>query len=160
MQWRMKKPHLLASHIAAFLRIMIFAGLLFSDGKATHKISAAQSFEYLRCDRCCRFRKEREEYTSIEYLSIAVMIAIGTFALNCIYSDREIYKIVALDEAWSLQVGSTGKRCQQALVMCRTFHAVRCIFYHGSSSDLLTKNQKQWFEARFSPTQIRRSGIH
>lgn len=57
-----------------------------------------------------------EEYTSIEYLSIAVMITIGTFALDFIYSDRKIYKIVALDEAWSLLQVAQGAALSNKLV--------------------------------------------
>ena len=43
-----------------------------------------------------------EEYTTIELLSVAMLIVISTFALDFIHSDRSIFKIVDLDEALSL----------------------------------------------------------
>lgn len=37
----------------------------------------------------------------MELLSVAMLIVISTFALDFIHSDRSIFKIVDLDEAWS-----------------------------------------------------------
>ena len=42
-----------------------------------------------------------EEYTTIELLSVSMMIVISTFALDFIHSNRSIFKIVDLDEAWA-----------------------------------------------------------
>ena len=42
-----------------------------------------------------------EEYTTIELLSVSMLIVISTFALDFIHSDRSIFKIVDLDEAWA-----------------------------------------------------------
>ena len=37
-----------------------------------------------------------EEYTTIELLSVSMLIVISTFALDFIHSDRSIFKIVDL----------------------------------------------------------------
>ena len=42
-----------------------------------------------------------EEYTTIELLSVAMLIAISTFALDFIHTVRSIFKIVDLAEAWA-----------------------------------------------------------
>lgn len=50
-----------------------------------------------------------EEYTTMELLSVAMLIVISTFALDFIHTDRSIFKIVDLDEAWSFLQVSTRK---------------------------------------------------
>ena len=148
-----EEAHLLASHIAAFTDYD-FAGLLFSDGKVTRKISADKALNILQVQDLMLPDSEKnvEEYTSIEYLSIAVMITIGTFALDFIYSDRKIYKIVALDEAWSLLQVAQGAALSNKLVRAgRSMQSgvffITAEFFRSSGR----KNQKQYrFEVRFS----------
>ena len=41
-----------------------------------------------------------EEYTTMELLSVAMLIVISTFALDFIHSDRSIFKMVDLDETF------------------------------------------------------------
>ena len=50
-----------------------------------------------------------EEYTTMELLSVAMLIVISTFALDFIHTDRSVFKIVDLDEAWSFLQVAQGK---------------------------------------------------
>ena len=52
-----------------------------------------------------------EEYTTMELLSVAMLIVISTFALDFIHSDRSIFKMVDLDEAWTFLQVHRGKHC-------------------------------------------------
>ena len=45
----------------------------------------------------------------MELLSVAMLIVISTFALDFIHTDRSIFKIVDLDEAWSFLQVAQGK---------------------------------------------------
>ena len=146
-----EEAHLLASHIAAFTDYD-FAGLLFSDGKVTRKISADKALNILQVQDLMLPDSEKnvEEYTSIEYLSIAVMIAIGTFALDFIYSDRKIYKIVALDEAWSLLQVAQGAALSNELVRAGRSMQSGVFFITQSSSDLLDEKIKNNIGLKFA----------
>ena len=146
-----EEAHLLASHIAAFTDYD-FAGLLFSDGKVTRKISADKALNILQVQDLMLPDSEKnvEEYTSIEYLSIAVMITIGTFALDFIYSDRKIYKIVALDEAWSLLQVAQGAALSNKLVRAGRSMQSGVFFITQSSSDLLDEKIKNNIGLKFA----------
>ncbi|HEE9727298.1 TPA: ATP-binding protein, partial [Enterococcus faecium] len=55
-------------------------------------------------------------YTTMELLSVSMLIVISTFALDFIHSNREIFKIVDLDEAWSFLQVAQGKTLSNKLV--------------------------------------------
>uniref|UniRef100_UPI0022E8A179 ATP-binding protein n=1 Tax=Eubacterium sp. AF05-24 TaxID=2996995 RepID=UPI0022E8A179 len=57
-----------------------------------------------------------EEYTTIELLSVSMLIVISTFALDFIHSDRSIFKIVDLDEAWAFLNVAQGETLSNKLV--------------------------------------------
>ena len=57
-----------------------------------------------------------EEYTTMELLSVAMLIVISTFALDFIHTDRSVFKIVDLDEAWSFLQVAQGKTLSMKLV--------------------------------------------
>ena len=52
----------------------------------------------------------------MELLSVAMLIVISTFALDFIHTDRSIFKIVDLDEAWSFLQVAQGKTLSMKLV--------------------------------------------
>ena len=56
------------------------------------------------------------DYTTIEMLSISMLIVISTFALDFIHSDRSIFKMVGLDEAWAFLNVAQGKTLANKLV--------------------------------------------
>lgn len=94
--------HHIADHIESFTDYD-FAHLLFSDGSIQQSISLEKQLNIIQVadlvlpDADTGF----EEYTTLELLSVAMLIVISTFALDFIHSDRSIFKIVDLDEAWS-----------------------------------------------------------
>lgn len=78
------------------------------------------------------------------------MIAIGTFALDFIYSDRKIYKIVALDEAWSLLQVAQGAALSNKLVRAGRSMQSGVFFITQSSSDLLDEKIKNNIGLKFA----------
>ena len=71
-----------------------------------------------------------EEYTTIELLSVAMLIVISTFALDFIHSDRSIFKIVDLDEAWAFLKRGTGRNPLQQAGACGTCYAGGRVLRH------------------------------
>lgn len=105
-----EEAELLAEHIESFTDYD-FAGLLFSDGHARQQIDMEKQINVIQVQNLMlpERGKEPSSYTSMECLSIAMMIVISTFALKFIYSDRNIYKVVLFDEAWSFLQVPQGK---------------------------------------------------
>ena len=91
----------IADHIDSFTDYD-FAHLLFSDGSVSNAISLDNQLNIIQVADLVLPDKDTtfEEYTTIELLSVAMLIVISTFALDFIHSDRSIFKIVDLDEAW------------------------------------------------------------
>ena len=92
----------IADHIDSFTDYD-FAHLLFSDGSVSNAISLDNQLNIIQVADLVLPDKDTtfEEYTTIELLSVAMLIVISTFALDFIHSDRSIFKIVDLDEAWA-----------------------------------------------------------
>lgn len=94
--------HSIADHIESFTDYD-FAHLLFSDGTTENSISLEKQLNIIQVadlvlpDAQSNF----SDYTTLELLSVAMLIVISTFALDFIHSDRTKFKIVDLDEAWS-----------------------------------------------------------
>ena len=91
----------IADHIDSFTDYD-FAHLLFSDGTVENAISLDNQLNIIQVADLVLPDKDTtfEEYTTIELLSVSMLIVISTFALDFIHSDRSIFKIVDLDEAW------------------------------------------------------------
>ena len=92
----------IADHIDSFTDYD-FAHLLFSDGTVENAISLDNQLNIIQVADLALPDKDTtfEEYTTIELLSVSILIVISTFALDFIHSDRSIFKIVDLDEAWA-----------------------------------------------------------
>ena len=92
----------IADHIESFTDYD-FAQLLFSDGSVENAISLDNQLNIIQVADLILPDKDTtfEEYTTIELLSVSILIVISTFALDFIHSDRSIFKIVDLDEAWA-----------------------------------------------------------
>jgi len=101
----------IADHIESFTDYD-FAHLLFSDGTVKNSISLEKQLNIIQIADLVLPDAETsfEEYTTMELLSVAMLIVISTFALDFIHSDRSIFKIVDLDEAWSCAKRSQLKR--------------------------------------------------
>ncbi len=94
-----------------------FAHLLFSDGDVTQSISLEKQLNIIQVADLVLPDKETsfEEYTTMELLSVAMLIVISTFALDFIHTDRSVFKIVDLDEAWSFLQVAQGKTLSMLL---------------------------------------------
>src|SRR5699024_5854252 len=90
----------IADHIESFTDYD-FAHLRFSAGDVKRSISLKKQLNIVQVadlvlpDKGTRF----EEFTTMELLSVAMLIVISTFALDFIHMDRSVFKIVDLDEA-------------------------------------------------------------
>ena len=87
----------IADHIDSFTDYD-FAHLLFSDGTVENAISLDNQLNIIQVADLVLPDKDTtfEEYTTIELLSVSMLIVISTFALDFIHSDRSIFKIVDL----------------------------------------------------------------
>ena len=107
----------IADHIDSFTDYD-FAHLLFSDGSVSNAISLDNQLNIIQVADLVLPDKDTtfEEYTTIELLSVAMLIVISTFALDFIHSDRSIFKIVDLDEAWAFLNVAQGETLSNKLV--------------------------------------------
>lgn len=107
----------IARHIEAFADYD-FAQLLFSDGKVKNTISLDKQMNIIQVKDLVLPGKETapSEYSSTERLSVAMLIAISTFALDFIHSDRSVFKDVVLDEAWSILGVAQGKALAEKMI--------------------------------------------
>lgn len=107
----------IADHIESFVNYD-FARLLFSYGDIGYAISLDKQLNIIQvADLVLPDRDVAlEEYTTMEQLSIAMLIVISTFALDFIHMDRYTFKIVDLDEAWTLLNVAQGKTLSNKLV--------------------------------------------
>ena len=82
----------IADHIESFTDYD-FAHLLFSDGTVKNAISLDNQLNIIQVADLVLPDKDTtfEEYTTIELLSVAMLIVISTFALDFIHSDRSSF---------------------------------------------------------------------
>ena len=123
---------MIGEHIGSFADYD-FAILLFSDGTIKESISVDKAFNVLQISDLVlpEPTADFEEYTTTEMLSVAMLIAIATFALEFIRKDNSVFKIVLLDEAWSYLNVAQGKALVNKLI--RTGRAL------NSASDIVTQ---------------------
>lgn len=145
------EAHKLAEHIASFTDYD-FAGLLFSDGYVKQKINMDKQLNIIQVQDLVlpEQGKELSTYTSMEFLSVAMMIVISTFALDFIYSDRGIYKIVDIDEAWSFLQVAQGRTLSNELIRAGRSMQSGVFFVTQSGGDLLDEKIKNNIGLRFA----------
>ncbi|MBQ9887257.1 MAG: ATP-binding protein [Lachnospiraceae bacterium] len=107
----------IADHIEAFADYDI-AHLLFSDGSAVRTIDLAGELNIIQVADLILPDKgtSPENYTAVEMISVAVLMTLSSFCLEFIKSDREIFKIVDIDEAWSYLQVAQGRALANKLV--------------------------------------------
>lgn len=141
----------IADHIESFVDYD-FAQLLFSDGTVENSISLDRQLNIIQVtdlvlpDAQCRF----EEYTTMELLSVAMLITISTFALDFIHTDRSVFKIVDLDEAWSFLQVAQGKTLSNKLVRAGRSMNAGVYFVTQNSDDLLDEKLKNNIGLKFA----------
>ena len=141
----------IADHIDSFTDYD-FAHLLFSDGSVSNAISLDNQLNIIQVADLVLPDKDTtfEEYTTIELLSVAMLIVISTFALDFIHSDRSIFKIVDLDEAWAFLNVAQGETLSNKLVRAGRAMQAGVYFVTQSSSDVSKESLKNNIGLKFA----------
>lgn len=141
----------IADHIESFTDYD-FAQLLFSNGEVTQSISLEKRLNIIQVADLVLPDKETgfEEYTTMELLSVAMLIVISTFALDFIHTDRSIFKIVDLDEAWSFLQVAQGKTLSMKLVRAGRAMNAGVYFVTQNTDDLLDEKLKNNLGLKFA----------
>lgn len=141
----------IADHIDSFTDYD-FAQLLFSNGEVTQSISLEKQLNIIQVADLVLPDKETgfEEYTTMELLSVAMLIVISTFALDFIHTDRSIFKIVDLDEAWSFLQVAQGKTLSMKLVRAGRAMNAGVYFVTQNTDDLLDEKLKNNLGLKFA----------
>ena len=144
-----------ANNIAEHIESMVdydFSHLLFSDGTVEQSISLDKQLNIIQVadlvlpDRDTRF----EEYTTMELLSVAMLIVISTFALDYIHSDRSIFKMVDLDEAWTFLQVAQGKALSNKLIRAGRAMNAAVYFVTQNSGDVDDEKMKNNIGLKFA----------
>ena len=141
----------IADHIESFTDYD-FAHLLFSDGKVEHAISLEKQLNIIQVADLVLPDKDTtfEEYTTIELLSVAMLIVISTFALDFIHSDRSVFKIVDLDEAWAFLNVAQGETLSNKLVRAGRAMNAGVYFVTQASGDVSKESLKNNIGLKFA----------
>ena len=140
----------IAEHIDSFTDYD-FAHLLFSDGTVENAISLDNQLNIIQVADLVLPDKDTtfEEYTTIELLSVSMLIVISTFALDFIHSDRSIFKIVDLDEAWAFLNVAQGETLSNKLVRAGRAMQAGVYFVTQSSGDVSKESLKNNIGLKF-----------
>ena len=141
----------IADHIDSFTDYD-FAHLLFSDGTVEKAISLDNQLNIIQVADLVLPDKDTtfEEYTTIELLSVSMLIVISTFALDFIHSDRSIFKIVDLDEAWAFLNVAQGETLSNKLVRAGRAMQAGVYFVTQSSGDVSKESLKNNIGLKFA----------
>lgn len=141
----------IANHIESFTDYD-FAHLLFSDGEVKNTISLKKQFNIIQVADLVLPDKDTsfEEYTTMELLSVAMLIVISTFALDFIHTDRSIFKIVDLDEAWTFLSVAQGKTLSNKLVRAGRAMNAGVYFVTQNAGDVSDENLKNNIGLKFA----------
>ena len=146
---------IVAENIAEHIESMTdydFAHLLFSDGDVVQSISLDRQLNIIQVadlvlpDKDTKF----EEYTTMELLSVAMLIVISTFALDFIHSDRSIFKMVDLDEAWTFLQVAQGKALSNKLIRAGRSMNAAVYFVTQNSGDVDDEKMKNNIGLKFA----------
>ena len=141
----------IADHIDSFTDYD-FAHLLFSDGSVENAISLDNQLNIIQVADLVLPDKDTTfaEYTTIELLSVSMLIVISTFALDFIHSDRSIFKIVDLDEAWAFLNVAQGETLSNKLVRAGRAMQAGVYFVTQSSGDVSKESLKNNIGLKFA----------
>ena len=141
----------IADHIDSFTDYD-FAHLLFSDGTVENAISLDNQLNIIQVADLVLPDKDTtfEEYTTIELLSVSMLIVISTFALDFIHSDRSIFKMVDLDEAWTFLQVAQGKALSNKLIRAGRSMNAAVYFVTQNSGDVDDEKMKNNIGLKFA----------
>ena len=141
----------IADHIESFTDYD-FAHLLFSNGKVQQTISLEKQLNIIQVADLVLPDKDTApaDYTTIEMLSISMLIVISTFALDFIHSDRSIFKMVGLDEAWAFLNVAQGKTLANKQVRAGRSMNAAVYFVTQNAGDVADENIKNNIGMKFA----------
>ncbi len=141
----------IADHIESFTDYD-FAQLLFSDGNIKGSINLEKQMNIIQVADLVLPNKDTlfEEYTTMESLSVAMLIVISTFALDFIHTDRSTFKIVDLDEAWTFLNVAQGKTLSNKLVRAGCAMNAGVYFVTQNAGDVSDENLKNNIGLKFA----------
>lgn len=141
----------IAEHIESFSDYD-FAHLLFSDGTVKNSINFEKQLNIIQIADLVLPSVESsfEEYTTMELLSVAMLIVISTFSLDFIHTERSIFKIVDLDEAWAFLQVAQGKTLSMKLVRAGRAMNAGVYFVTQNTDDLLDEKMKNNIGLKFA----------
>ncbi len=141
----------IADHIESFVDYD-FAQLLFSDGDIENTISLDKQLNVIQVADLVLpdSNTTMDEYTTMEMLSVSMLMVISTFALDFIHSDSSIFKIVDLDEAWSFLQVAQGKTLSMKLVREGRAMNAGVYFVTQNANDLLDEKMKNNIGMKFA----------
>ena len=150
--------HGIADHIDS-IKDSNLGHLLFSDGTALQSISLDRQLNIIQVADLVLPDAETafKDYTTVELLSVAILMVISTFALDFIHSDRSVFKIVDLDEAWSFLQVAQGKTLSNKLVRAGRAMNAGVYFVTQNADDLLDEKMKNNIGLKFA---FRSTDIH
>lgn len=140
-----------AEHIESFADNSL-AQLLFSDGTIEKTISLENQWNIIQVQDLVLpdEHTEPESYTQTELLSIAMLITISTFSLDFIHSDRSVFKVVNLDEAWSFLNIAQGKTLANKLIRAGRAMNAGIYFVTQHADDLMDEKIKNNIGLKFA----------
>ncbi|WP_221568665.1 ATP-binding protein [Alkalihalobacillus sp. TS-13] len=141
----------LGEHIRSFSDLS-FAHLLFGDGDSESAISLEQAMNVLQIQNLELPAPDtpQEKYNLSEMLSVAMMLPISSFALKFIHSDRSIFKVVLLDEAWAVLNTRQGSHLATRLVRAGRSMNAGIYFVTQNANDLLDEKMKNNIGMKFA----------
>ena len=141
----------LGEHIRSFSELS-FAQLLFGDGDNHAAISLETSLNVLQIQNLELPAPDtpQEKYNLSEMLSVAMMLPISSFALKFIHSNRSIFKVVLLDEAWAVLNTSQGSHLASRLVRAGRSMNAGIYFVTQNANDLLDEKMKNNIGMKFA----------
>jgi hypothetical protein len=150
----------LGEHIRSF-RELSFAPLLFGDGENESAISLENALNVLQIQHLELPAPDtaQEKYNLSEMLSVAMMLPISSFALKFIYTQRSVFKVVLMDEAWAVLNTSQGSHLATRLVRAGRSMNAGIYFVTQNANDLLDEKMKNNIGMKFAfrstdPTEI------
>ncbi|MGD7050771.1 hypothetical protein FZC83_21525 [Rossellomorea marisflavi] len=141
----------LGEHIRSFSELS-FAQLLFGDGENHAAISLETALNVLQIQNLELPAPDtpHEKYNLSEMLSVAMMLPISSFALKFIHTNRSIFKVVLLDEAWAVLNTSQGSHLATRLVRAGRSMNAGIYFVTQNADDLLDEKMKNNIGMKFA----------
>lgn len=141
----------LGEHIRSFSELS-FAQLLFGDGENHAAISLETALNVLQIQNLELPAPDtpHEKYNLSEMLSVAMMLPISSFALKFIHTNRSIFKVVLLDEAWAVLNTSQGRHLATRLVRAGRSMNAAIYFVTQNADDLLDEKMKNNIGMKFA----------